>query len=62
MQDIDIFVQGEGCPTISVIQVKQDATIEELAVAAIAQGAYHAAMGMHASCPMKRRMSRLHPV
>jgi hypothetical protein len=45
MQDIDIFVEGERCPTISLIQVKQDATIEELAVAAIAQGAYHAADG-----------------
>jgi hypothetical protein len=45
MQGIDIFVQGEGRPTISLIQIKQDATIEELAVAAIAQGAYHVADG-----------------
>ena len=45
MPDIDIFVEGERCPTISLIQVKQDATIEELAVAAIAQGADHAADG-----------------
>lgn len=45
MQDIAIFVQGEGRPTISLTQVKQDATIEELAVAAIAQGAYHVADG-----------------
>ena len=45
MQDIDIFVQGEGRPTISLIQVKQDATIEELAVAAIVQGAYPVADG-----------------
>jgi hypothetical protein len=45
MPDSDIFVQGEGRPTISLIQVKQDATSEALAVAAIAQGAYHAANG-----------------
>jgi hypothetical protein len=45
MQDIAIFVQGEGRPTISLTQVKQDATIEALAVAAIAPGAYHAADG-----------------
>jgi hypothetical protein len=45
MQDIAIFVQGEGRPTISLTQVKQDATIEELAVPAIAQAAYHAADG-----------------
>jgi hypothetical protein len=41
MQDIDIFVQGEGRPGISLIHVKQDATIEELVVAAVSQGAYH---------------------
>jgi hypothetical protein len=40
MQGIDILVQGEGRPTISLIQVKQDATIEALGAAAIAQGAY----------------------
>ncbi len=45
MQDIEIFVQGEGRPTISLIRVKQDATIEELVVAAIAQGAYHVTNG-----------------
>src|SRR4051794_27541008 len=43
MQDSDNFVQGEGRPTISLMQVKQDATIEELSVAAIMQGAYHVA-------------------
>jgi hypothetical protein len=45
MQGIEIFVQAEGRPTISLMQVKQDATIEELAVAAIAQGAYPVADG-----------------
>jgi hypothetical protein len=45
MQDIEIFVQAEGRPTISLIQVKQDATIEELAVAAIVQRAYPVADG-----------------
>jgi hypothetical protein len=62
MQDIEIFVQAEGRPTISLIQVKQDATTEELAAAAIVQGATLWPMGMHTSCPLKRRMSRLHPV
>jgi hypothetical protein len=61
MQDIEIFVQAESRPTISLIQVKQHATIEELAGAAIEQGAYPVADG-HASCPLKRRMSRLHLV
>jgi hypothetical protein len=45
MQDIEIFVQADGRPTISRIQVKQAATIEERAVAAIAQGAYPVADG-----------------
>jgi hypothetical protein len=45
MQDSDHFVQGEGRSTISLMQVKQDAIIEELSVAAIMQGAYHAANG-----------------
>jgi hypothetical protein len=45
MQDIEIFVQAEGRPTISLIQVKQDATTEELAAAAIVQGAYPVADG-----------------
>src|SRR5919197_4614909 len=45
MQGIEIFVQAEGRPTISLMQVKQDATIEERAVAAIAQGAYPVADG-----------------
>jgi hypothetical protein len=45
MQDIDIFVQGEGRPTISLFQAKQEATSEELAAAAIAPGAYHTANG-----------------
>lgn len=45
MQGIEIFVQAEGRPTISLMQVKQDAIIEELAVAAIAQGAYPVADG-----------------
>jgi hypothetical protein len=45
MQGIDILVQGEGRPTIGLIQVKQDATIEALAAAAIAQGAYPMADG-----------------
>jgi hypothetical protein len=45
MQDINIFVQGEGRPTISLIQAKLEATIEELAAAAIAQGTHHAADG-----------------
>jgi hypothetical protein len=45
MQGIDILVQGEGRPTISPIQVKQDATIEEPVVAAITQGAYPVADG-----------------
>jgi hypothetical protein len=35
MPDINIIVQGEGCPTICLIQGKQDAS------AAIAHGAYH---------------------
>ena len=43
MQEIDIFVQHEGHHGISIIHVKQDATIEELAVAAIAQGPSHGA-------------------
>jgi hypothetical protein len=41
MPDINIIVQGEGCPTICLIQGKQDATIEQPGVAAIVQGAYH---------------------
>jgi hypothetical protein len=45
MQDIGIFVQGDGHPTISLIQAKQEATSEEPAAAAIAQGAYHTADG-----------------
>jgi hypothetical protein len=45
MPDIDILVQGEGRPTISLIQVKQDATIEEPVVAAIVQGADPMAAG-----------------
>jgi hypothetical protein len=45
MQDIGIFIQSEGRPTISLIQAKQEATSEELATAAIAQGAYRAAGG-----------------
>jgi hypothetical protein len=45
MPDIDIFVQGEGRPTIRLIQVKQAATIEELAVAASTQEADHATSG-----------------
>jgi DNA-binding IclR family transcriptional regulator len=39
------LVQGEGRPTISLMQVKQDATSEERSVAATMQGAYHAANG-----------------
>jgi hypothetical protein len=45
MQDIEIFVQGEGRPTISLIRVNADASTEELVVAAVAQGAYDAANG-----------------
>jgi hypothetical protein len=45
MQDIEVFVQADGRPTISRIQVKQAATIEERAVAAIAQGACPVADG-----------------
>jgi hypothetical protein len=35
MQDIEIFVQAEGRPTISLIQGKQDAATAALAAAAI---------------------------
>jgi hypothetical protein len=45
MQGMDILVQGEGRPTISRIQVKQDATIEEPVVAAITQEANPMAVG-----------------
>ena len=45
MQDSEIFVQAEGRPMISLIQVKRDATIEARAVAAIAQGAHPVADG-----------------
>jgi hypothetical protein len=45
MPGIDILVQGEGRPTISLIQVKQDATTAELAAAAIVQEAYPVADG-----------------
>jgi hypothetical protein len=45
MEDIDIFVQGEGLSRISLIRIKQDATLEDLVAAAIAQGAYHGING-----------------
>src|SRR5262249_7760736 len=45
MQDIEVFVQTESRPTISLMQVKQAATIEERAVAAIVQGVYPVADG-----------------
>jgi hypothetical protein len=62
MQDIDIFVQGEDHPTISLIQAKQEAATEELAAAAIVRGRTVRPTDMNASCPLKRRVSRLHPV
>ena len=45
MQDMEIFVRAGGRPTIGLIQVKQDAATEELAAAAIVQGAYPVAEG-----------------
>ena len=53
MQDIDISVQGEGRPPISLIRVKQDATTEELAVAAVVQAAHHAADGHERLVPLE---------
>ena len=45
MQDIEIFVQAEGRPTISLIQGKQDAATAALAAAAIVHEAYPVADG-----------------
>jgi hypothetical protein len=45
MQDIEIFVQAEGRPTISLIQGKQDAATAALAAAAIVHEAYSVADG-----------------
>jgi hypothetical protein len=45
LQGIEIVVQAEGRPTISLIQVKQDAATEALAAAAIVQEAYPVADG-----------------
>jgi hypothetical protein len=45
LQGIEIFVQAEGRPTISLIQVKQDAATKALAAAAIVQEAYPVADG-----------------
>ena len=45
MQGIEICVHAEGRPTISLIQLKQDAATEALAAAAIVQEAYPVADG-----------------
>ena len=45
MQEIDIFVQSEGSSAITIMKVRQDATVRELVAAAVAQGAYHVADG-----------------
>jgi hypothetical protein len=42
LQGIEIFIQAEGRPTISLIQIEQDAATGALAAAAIAQEAYPA--------------------
>ena len=56
---LNVLVQGEGCPTISHIRITQDATSDELAVAATAQQACDVANG-HA-CPTSQEEAEAPP-